>query len=96
MLETALTPDLIDEGRAREFVHHIQALRKELDLPYEARIRLSIDGDAKVLAACRKHEDSIKGECLAVEIRWGAKGGSPKEVEIEGKKVRILLETVSA
>jgi isoleucyl-tRNA synthetase len=67
-LETALTPDLLAEGLAREFVHWVQQERKKLELDYADRIRIGFAADAAMKAAVDAHLDWIRGETLAVTI----------------------------
>jgi isoleucyl-tRNA synthetase len=66
-LETRLTPDLIQEGLAREFVSKIQNMRKTADLEVTQRIRIRYSSDAEVAAALAKHLEYVKAETLAVE-----------------------------
>lgn len=93
LLDTRLTPALAAEGLAREVIHHVQARRKALDLPYEARVRVWIAGDPEVVRACRAHEEAIREECLAAAIAWEA----PAEAEaadVDGREARILVTPV--
>ncbi len=91
LLDTKLTPELVSEGRAREVVHHVQALRKARDLPYEARIRLWIAGDPEVVAACRAHETYLREECLAAGILWAEPPSGGIAADVDGKAVRLDL-----
>lgn len=88
VLKTEVTPELLREGMGRELVHHVQQLRKELDLAYEQRITLSVHSDAEELvAAIDEHRDHIVGETLADELQLTADlpgVGTRKEVTIEG------------
>jgi isoleucyl-tRNA synthetase len=67
-LETALTPELVAEGLAREFVHWVQQERKKLELDYADRIRVGFAADAATKEAVDAHLEWIKGETLAVAI----------------------------
>ena len=67
-LDTALTPELIAEGWAREVVHRIQAARKDLDLHYADRIRVRYHADGELAAAIATHAEWIAGETLAVAL----------------------------
>ncbi len=69
-METALTPDLIAEGLAREAVNRIQNQRKTADLNVAQRIRLQFTGDGAVRAAFERHADYICAETLCVEWTW--------------------------
>ena len=67
-LDPKLTPELVAEGIAREFVSHVQSLRKEADLDVADRIRLSVSTDAEAAAALRAHAEFVKGETLALDL----------------------------
>jgi len=67
-LETALTKDLIAEGNAREFVSHVQSMRKEADFEVTQRIRVTVRCDADIRAALEAHADYVREEILALEL----------------------------
>ncbi|MBR4170296.1 MAG: isoleucine--tRNA ligase [Kiritimatiellae bacterium] len=69
-LETALTPALVQEGLAREFVSRVQNLRKESDFDVVQRIVVTADCDEELRAAVEAFADYCKGETLADEIRF--------------------------
>ena len=56
-LETALTPELIAEGNAREFVSHVQSMRKEADFEVVQRIAVTVSCDAEMKAALEAYLD---------------------------------------
>ena len=64
-LETALTPELIQEGVAREFVKNVQSLRKEADFKVQQRIVISYAGDEAICDAVKAFHDTIDAETLA-------------------------------
>lgn len=65
-LDTTLGPALLREGLAREFVNRLQGLRKDLDLPFDARVRLRWDGGPDTLDAMENHGTFVADEVLAV------------------------------
>ena len=68
-LDTALDEELLREGRVNELVHQVNTMRKDAGLELTDRIVLTIPAaDADLL----EHEEWIKAETLAVEIRLGA------------------------
>ncbi len=68
-LDTDLTPELVREGLAREFVHKVQAERKERGLDYADRIVVRFSSrDVEERVAVREHAAWIKGETLALEL----------------------------
>ncbi|MGA2112063.1 MAG: isoleucine--tRNA ligase [Anaerolineales bacterium] len=70
-VSTALTPDLIEEGLAREFVRRVQDLRKNADLEIADRIRIFYKGSPKLVQAVEHHKQYIAGETLALSLEAG-------------------------
>jgi isoleucyl-tRNA synthetase len=68
VLDTHLSEDLIAEGWAREVIHRIQTARKEADLDYADRIRVSYVADPELTAAIDRFAEWICRETLAVEL----------------------------
>jgi len=95
ILDAILTPALIAEGRAREVLSRIQGWRKEANLDYVARIRVGIDGDPELIAACRAHASSLASESLASEVVFGnAVPGESRDSEIDGLTLRLTLAPI--
>lgn len=67
-LDTVLSPELLQEGLAREIVRTIQDARKQADLQIADRIELRISGSVAVTAAVEAYRDFIGNEVLA--SRW--------------------------
>jgi isoleucyl-tRNA synthetase len=82
-LETELTPELEAEGLAREFVHYVQQTRKQQDLDYADRIRVSYEADRVMKAAVEAHLGWIKGETLAVEVVGAESSAAEPSIRIE-------------
>ena len=72
-LDPRVTPDLASEGLARELVNRIQRLRKDAGYEVSTRIVLSIDGDAALVDAARRHSEYIAHEVLAREFVVGTR-----------------------
>jgi isoleucyl-tRNA synthetase len=75
-LETELSPELVSEGLAREFVSRIQNMRKEAGFEVTQRIKIKFDGDKDLQVAVSKFNDYIMAEvlatsCLSVEAIEG-------------------------
>ena len=88
-LETALTPALIAEGNAREFVSHVQSMRKEADFEVTQRISVEVRADAEMKAALEAHLDYVKNETLATEVTITEGAG---DVDLNGHKTGIKVE----
>ena len=69
ILDTTVTPELINEGLARELVSKVQQMRKALDLDMMDHIELSVNADEEVSAMIEEYGDHIKGETLTDVIR---------------------------
>ena len=87
-LETALTPALIAEGNAREFVSHVQSMRKEADFEVTQRIVVEVAADAEMKAALEAHLDYVKNEVLATEVKIAEGAG---DVDLNGHKTGIRV-----
>ncbi len=69
-LVTELTPELIAEGLAREFVRYVQDLRKQADLEIADRIVLYVEASEGLRRAIETHRDYIQNETLTVELHF--------------------------
>ena len=87
-LETALTPELIAEGNAREFVSHVQSMRKEADFEVTQRIALAVACDAEMKAALEAHLDYVKNEVLATSLEIAEGAG---DMDLNGHKTGIKV-----
>ena len=87
-LETALTPELIAEGNAREFVSHVQSMRKEADFEVVQRIAVTVSCDAEMKAALEAHLDYVRNEILAVSVTIAEGEG---DVGLNGHKTGIVI-----
>ena len=99
-LDTVLTPELLAEGRYRELLNRVQSFRKDLDLPYVARIRVALAGrndeDGSLLAVAREREAHFLNETLAVALLDGElPGAERREIEVEGETATLSLEVVA-
>ena len=90
-LETALTPELVAEGLAREFVSHVQNLRKQADFEVTQRIRVEVACDAETKAALEAHRAYAAGEILADELVLADGAG---DVDLNGHKTGIKVEKI--
>ena len=71
-LETALTPELVLEGLAREFVSRLQNLRKDADFEVTQRIAVTVECDAEVQEAVNLFAAYVKAETLCERLTFGA------------------------
>ena len=92
VLDTNLTPELIEEGFVRELISKVQTMRKEAGFEVMDRIRLYAADNEKILTVLKDHMDEIKDEVLADEIVLGSVAGYEKEWSINGESVRMGVE----
>ena len=92
VLDTNLTPELIEEGFVRELISKVQTMRKEAGFEVMDRIRLYAADNEKILTVLKDHMDEIKDEVLADEIVLGSVAGYEKEWSINGEGVRMGVE----
>jgi isoleucyl-tRNA synthetase len=93
-LDPELTPDLEQEGRAREVVNRVQRLRKEASYHFTTRIELSVTGDPDIVRAVEAFEGYVAGETLARKVVLGAvldDADITRDVDIEGRSIRLAL-----
>lgn len=90
-LVTELTPELISEGLAREFVRRVQDLRKAADLDIADRIKLYYTATPVLQLAVDDYRDYIKTETLALELinEQPAEGTFTVEDEFDMEKVVV-------
>lgn len=92
-LDTDMTPDLVREGLAREFVNRIQNMRKEADFDVVDRITIGYEGSDKHDEAIESMKEYIKKETLADEVQQGSLEVSDfvKTWEIGGQECKISI-----
>ena len=93
-LETALTPELVAEGLAREFVSHVQAMRKEADFEVTQRIDVKVEADDELRAALVAHSDYVKVETLALTLSFEALPDAAS-VDLNGHTTKIEVCAVN-
>ncbi|PQO27504.1 isoleucine--tRNA ligase [Blastopirellula marina] len=94
VLNTELTPELIQEGYVKDLVRLIQDKRKELDLEYTAKIEVGVVTDSQdVQSAVTAYADYIQAETLATTVEPKAISGiEPIETKIADSEVRIFVK----
>jgi isoleucyl-tRNA synthetase len=92
-LVTDLTPELIQEGLAREFVRRVQDLRKSAELEVADRIELFVEASPGLLSAIETHRDYVTTETLTSSLVFGSPPDDASRVEdtFDGENVRVAL-----
>ncbi len=89
VLDTNLTPELIEEGFVREIISKIQTMRKEAGFEVMDKIKVYAHGNDKIQEVMKAHEDEIKSEVLADEMVLGETDGYVKEWNINKEAVTM-------
>ncbi|MBQ4303515.1 MAG: isoleucine--tRNA ligase [Lachnospiraceae bacterium] len=92
VLDTNLTPELIEEGYVYELISKIQTMRKDSGFEVMDRIRVSLTGNKKLTQVAEKNRAAITGKVLAEDLLEGVSLTHEKEWDINGEKVRIGVE----
>ncbi len=92
VLDTNLTPELIEEGFVRELISKIQTMRKEAGFEVMDKINIYVSGNDKIAQLFEAHADEIKSDVLAVNIFAGEVKGYSKEWNINGENVTLGVE----
>ncbi len=92
-LVTELTPDLVREGLAREFVRRVQDLRKNADLDVADRIKVYVVTTPGLKEAIQANLDYVTAETLTVDLSFSepVSGSSTFTDEFDGEKVTVGL-----
>ena len=96
-LVTDLTPELVREGLAREFIRRVQDLRKQANLNVADRIKLYVTATPGLKEALEAHREYVTAETLTLELKFAAPvaAASLAEDEFDGEKVTVALVKVS-
>ena len=94
VLDTNLTPELIEEGFVRELVSKIQTMRKEAGFEVMDKIHVYAKDNDKIVDIMKNHGDEIKSEVLAEDIVTGETKGYEKEWNINSEKVTMAVERI--
>ena len=94
VLDTNLTPELVEEGLVRELLSKIQTMRKEAGFEVMDQIRLYAQGNDRIAGILNQYGDQIRTDVLAMEIVVGQTAGYVKEWNINGEKVTLGVEKI--
>ena len=95
VLDTNLTPELIEEGYVREIISKVQTMRKEAGFEVMDKIRIYLSNNQVIEGIFRAHEEQIKSEVLAEAVVYDKTEGYVKEWKINSENVTLGVEKVS-
>ena len=90
-VNTEITEQLQQEGDAREFVHIIQNLRKEMEFEVSDRIHINVNPSDALAPSLHAHKEFICHEILATEFQIESTLKNPVEISINGKPAAIII-----
>jgi isoleucyl-tRNA synthetase len=91
VLDTNLTPELIEEGFVREIISKIQTMRKEAGFEVTDHIEICAEGNDRIEKVMTDNADVIKKDVLADDISFDSAKGYSKDWNINGEKVRLYV-----
>jgi isoleucyl-tRNA synthetase len=92
MLDTTLTPELVEQGFVAELISKIQTMRKDAGFEVMDRIRVYETGNDRIADILRRNDERIRKVVLADEIVIGEVKGSVKEWKINSEDVTLGVE----
>ena len=92
VLDTNLTPELIEEGFVREIISKIQTMRKEAGFEVMDKINVYVKDNKVIEDIMKTHAEEIQSEVLAEEILPDTTQGYEKEWNINSQKVTLAVE----
>ena len=94
VVSTEVIPELVAEGLARDFVHSIQNIRKDMSCRYTDRIAIGIVGEAgEAVTALQSFAEYVQGETLANSLKFAALSGvTPVEVLVGGTTLQVFVQ----
>ncbi len=90
-LHTEITAELKREGLARELIRAVQDYRKQLDLPIEQRIKLTLAVNDELKAVIHEYDELLRANLLVASIDLG-NCEQTNYVSIEGQQIGIVIE----
>jgi isoleucyl-tRNA synthetase len=87
VLDTNLTPELIEEGFVREIISKIQTMRKEAGFEVMDKIHVYAKDNKCIMDIMENHKEEIMSEVLAEEITFNEADGYVKEWNINKENV---------
>ena len=94
VLDTNLTPELIEEGFVYEIISKIQTMRKDADFEVMDHIRVTINGNTKLADIVNRNQTAISEKVLANEILTESSLAISKAWNVNGENVTIGVEKV--
>ena len=95
VLDTNLTPELIEEGFVREIISKIQTMRKEAGFEVMDKIHVCVKDNQVIEDVMKTHAEEIQSEVLAEDILFGTVQGYEKSWNINSQEVTLAVEKIN-
>ena len=92
VLDTNLTPELVEEGFVREIISKVQTMRKEAGFEVMDKICVYIKDNEVIKGIAQKYKEQISSEVLAQDIILEEMDGYEKEWNINSEKVTMAVK----
>jgi len=93
-LDTKLTPDLLQEGLARDFNRMLQDQRKALNLDISDRIVVSYSASPRIAEAITAHEAFLRNELLAERLEKSPTQNGGVKLALSGEEIYVTITRV--
>ena len=92
VLDTNLTPELIEEGYVNEIISKLQTMRKDSGFDVTDHIAVYVSENDKIQAFVQKNEEDIAKIVLGDKFIYGSSTENAKSWDINGEKVTLSVE----
>jgi len=92
-INTNIDQNLVYEGISREIIRRIQVMRKEMNLNYDEKISVTIDGTPNVIESMKRFMKEVSQETLTDRVRF-ASDKNQKSWDMDGEKLQVLIERI--
>ena len=90
-LDTTLTPELLEEGLARDFNRLMQDQRKAQELDISDRIEVIYQASPRLAHAIATHADYLRSELLATRLEAGVPVNGAVDLKLGGEEIRVSI-----
>jgi isoleucyl-tRNA synthetase len=90
-LDTTLTPELLQEGLARDFNRLVQDQRKAMNLNISDRIAVSYSASPRIAGAIAAHDSYLRHELLAESLEPSATQNGGAKLSLSGEDVFVTI-----
>ena len=94
VLDTNLTPELLEEGFVREVISKIQTMRKEAGFEVMDHILVYVKDNDKIAELIRKNEAELKTVVMADQVLYDTAEGYEKAWDINGENQTLGVKKV--